>query len=107
MSQDPIAAAVAALWQQVGPGQLTAARELETAAGQVLADPADTAAWDRVRDRAHRLAGTLGSFGQHEAGAIALALEDAVEGTSTPDAALRSRAFDLAGQLRARLEASL
>lgn len=103
-----MAAAIAALWQQVGPGQLTAARELEAAAIRVDAAPADdAAAWEVVRDRAHRLAGTLGSFGQHEAGAIALDLEAAVEGTVTPDPALRSRARALATRLRTTLEASL
>ncbi|MFA9430614.1 Hpt domain-containing protein [Egicoccus sp. AB-alg2] len=106
MSGDPLAAAIAALWREVAPEQLAAAHELEAAATRVVAQPADAAAWERVRALAHRLAGTLGSFGQVEAGQLAERLEARVAGTTEPDAALREEAAQLARELRTALEAA-
>jgi HPt (histidine-containing phosphotransfer) domain-containing protein len=101
---DPLAAAVAALWRQVAPEQIATARRLEGAASRVEAVPDDEDAWQVVRDLAHRLAGTLGTFGQHEAGRIAVELEERVSGTSAPAPALRDDARRLATALRVRLE---
>ncbi len=100
-------AAIAALWQQVAPEQIATARALESAAVRVLDAPADAEAWAEVRARSHRLAGTLGTFGQVEAGDLAIRLEQRVEGTTDPDAALRAQVASLARDLRRVLEASV
>ncbi|MFA9446796.1 Hpt domain-containing protein [Egicoccus sp. AB-alg6-2] len=107
MSDDSLADAVAALWRQLAPAQLAAATSLEEAAARVEADPADAVAWSQVRDQAHRLAGTLGSFGQDEAGRVAQALEARVGGTVEPDVELRRAARALAVELRQRIERSI
>jgi len=104
---EELAAAIAALWREVAPEQLATARELSAAAVRVQEVPADAVAWGQVRALAHRLAGTLGSFGQVEAGQLAADLEDLVAGTTAPDAALRDRAERLATTLRTAVETAV
>jgi chemotaxis protein histidine kinase CheA len=95
--------AIAELWAEVRPNQLQLVEELLDATRRAQADHGDVDAWAFVRSAAHRLAGTLGSFGQDVAGEAAVALEEVVSGTDTPDADLAARARALAEAIRAAL----
>lgn len=90
---------IAQLWREVRPHQLESVDQLVADVTTVQADPTDTA-WQRVRATSHRLAGTLGSFGQQPAGDIALALDRVVGGVEQPDQARVDRAAQLAVALR-------
>jgi hypothetical protein len=87
------------LWREVRPHQFASVDELVSDVTAVQADPTDTA-WQRVRATSHRLAGTLGSFGQQPAGEIALALDRVVGGVEQPDQDRVDRAVELAVALR-------
>lgn len=96
--------AVAALWAEVRPQQVELARELHARAVAVERDPDDEASWSRVRALTHRLAGTLGSFGQRTAGDAAVSLEELTGGVERPDPPLVARVVSLADALRRTLE---
>lgn len=100
---DDDGAAIAALWAEVRPNQLQLVEELLDATRRAEADHRDAEAWAFVRSAAHRLAGTLGSFGQDVAGDAAVALEEVVSGTDRPDDDLADRARALAEAIRAAL----
>jgi chemotaxis protein histidine kinase CheA len=78
------AALVAELWREVRPAQLALLHQLvadvATASGGGSPEP-DPEVWDRIRDASHRLAGTLGSFGQQAAGEAAVAIEELLGGS--------------------------
>jgi hypothetical protein len=95
--------AIEGLWAEVRPNQLQLVEELLDATARARADHGDVDAWAFVRTAAHRLAGTLGSFGQDVAGAAAVTLDEVVMGTETPDADLAARAQALAEAIRAAL----
>ncbi|WP_052666939.1 Hpt domain-containing protein [Nitriliruptor alkaliphilus] len=90
---------IAQLWLEVRPHQLVSVDELVADVTAVQADRT-SAAWQRVRATSHRLAGTLGSFGQQPAGDIALALDRVVGGVEQPDQTCVDRAAELAVALR-------
>lgn len=87
------------LWLEVRPHQLASVDELVADVTAVQADRASVA-WQRVRATSHRLAGTLGSFGQQPAGDIALELDRAVGGVEEPGQDRVDRAVELAVALR-------
>lgn len=100
-------ALVAELWRQVRPRQLELSEELVDRLETLAADPSDTAAWAVVRSHAHRLAGTLGSYGQAAAGRAAVELEYLVAGRELPLAAGElERARELAATVRCELTAT-
>jgi chemotaxis protein histidine kinase CheA len=85
---------IAELWREVRPSQIELVEELVDDAARVR-DGGDLQAWRRVRSSTHRLAGTLGSFGQQPAGETAVALDRLVTGVDEPDAELVERATAL------------
>jgi hypothetical protein len=95
--------AIAQLWAEVRPNQLQLVEDLLAATRRAQADHRDVETWAFVRSAAHRLAGTLGSFGQDVAGEAAVALDEVVAVTDTPDADLAARARALAEAIRAAL----
>lgn len=100
-ADDPIAA----LWQEVRPRQQEAARSLRSCLAQVAAQPADGEAWREARALTHRLAGTLGSFGQVAASDAALALEELIGGVEEPTPERIARARPLAEDIATALQA--
>jgi HPt (histidine-containing phosphotransfer) domain-containing protein len=76
--------AVRQLWVHLGPEQRRLARHLADHVAQARAE-GDLASWRAAHAAAHRLAGTLGSFGQHAAGREALAIEQLTAGDGAPD----------------------
>jgi hypothetical protein len=93
---------IAALWREVRPAQLDLLHEL-VADAELVRDTGDTEAWARLRSRTHRLAGTLGSFGQQPAGSTAVALDRIVVGVEEPDEDLVARAVALVATLHDEL----
>jgi HPt (histidine-containing phosphotransfer) domain-containing protein len=92
------------LWREVRPSQLELVQELADDAARVREDR-DLEAWLRVRSVTHRLAGTLGSFGQQPAGETAVALDRIVTGVDHPDEQLVERASALIAALQEELTA--
>jgi HPt (histidine-containing phosphotransfer) domain-containing protein len=87
-------AAIAAIWERSKP--VVAERlDLLTRAAE---DPGDPARRDAGIRAAHQLAGSLGTFGLHDAGEVARAVEHELEGPA--DAA---RLADLSSRLRVLL----
>lgn len=82
---------IAELWREVRPSQIELVEELLADAARVR-DAGDLEAWRRVRTSTHRLAGTLGSFGQQPAGETAVALDRLITGVDEPDDQLVERA---------------
>ena len=95
---------VAALWREVRPRQVASAHQLARELAAASADPTDREVWATCRDLAHRLAGTLGSFGQVAAGDAAVAIEDLIAGTEVADPAVLPRVRDLADRLVEELD---
>jgi hypothetical protein len=76
----------AGAWPEVRPAQLALLHRLVFDVGSLDGgDPADAVRWERVRDAANRLAGTLGALGQQPAGDTAVTLDGLVSGTDGPD----------------------
>lgn len=100
-ADDPIAA----LWLEIRPNQVRLAEGLLRDARTVAADLDDGEAWGQVRAASHRLAGTLGSFGQRAAGDAAVALEEVTGGVETPDQELADRTVSLADAIVTALHA--
>jgi chemotaxis protein histidine kinase CheA len=96
---------VAELWREVRPHQIALTEELVTLAGHVVAHPDDLASWRDVRRITHRLAGTLGSFGQQNASDAALTLEELIGGVERPEGDLPVRTLSLAEAVLAALTA--
>ena len=90
------------MWAELAPSQRESAATLAAAA--LRARAGDDEAWLVVRDLAHRLAGTLATLGQREAGAEAIALEDLTSGVTDPDEALLDEVAVRAARLLAALE---
>jgi HPt (histidine-containing phosphotransfer) domain-containing protein len=86
--------ALAAIWERSRP---VVAQRVESVAA-AAADPSDAAARAEGLRAAHQLAGSLGTFGLHEPGEVARAIEHELEG---PAEAARL------GELSARLRALL
>ena len=86
MSDGDLTDLAARMWAQLGAAQRASAELL--CASVAAVEAGDRAAWATVRELAHRLAGTLGTLGQHVAGAEAVALEDATSGVVDPDGPL-------------------
>lgn len=87
-------ALIAGTWRRLAPEQRKNARRLGDALLEARAElqaGEDPLAWGEVRELAHRLAGSLGSLGQHEAGREAVALEDLTSGVEQPDDRLLRR----------------
>jgi HPt (histidine-containing phosphotransfer) domain-containing protein len=93
---------IAELWREVRPAQLELLHELVDDTARVRRER-DLQAWRRVRSATHRLAGTLGSFGQQPAGDTAVALDRLVTGVEEPDDQLVERASALVTILREEL----
>lgn len=93
---------IAELWREVRPSQVELLRELAADAAKVRRD-GDLDAWLRVRSASHRLAGTLGSFGQQRAGETAVALDRIVTGVDRPDEQLVERTVALITALQAEV----
>jgi hypothetical protein len=110
--QGSVEDALRVLWVRVAPDQREHARQLLEQLERVRVD-GDLDAWGQVHDGAHRLAGTLGSFAQHDAGREALAIErltspsGSVAGVSTegPDDVLLARVTAHAVELLRHLQA--
>lgn len=102
MNDDEVMAEV---WPSVRPNQVALAEELCADLDRVAADPDDQASWQSARAATHRLAGNLGSFGQHAAGDAAVALEDLIGECEEVDVERISRARTLAEVLRTILHA--
>ncbi len=94
---------IAALWLEVRPSQLELVDGLVADAARVREDPDDLEAWGRIRGISHRLAGTLGSFGQQPAGDTALALDRIVTGVDRPDDGQIAQAATLIAALEVEL----
>lgn len=99
---------IAELWREVRPNQLALVKQLVADEHRVRAelargDLADPEAWLRIRTAAHRLAGTLGSFGQQPAGEIAIALDRVVSAIDRPDEGLIARVAGLVEALHQEL----
>lgn len=95
---------VAALWREVRPRQVEAAARLERELAVVAADPGDHGTWATCRELAHKLAGTLGTFGEERAGAAAVAIEDLIGGTEAADPATLPEVRELAARIVVELE---
>ncbi len=84
---------IAVLWQEVRPSAAAKvaviARAAAAAQSGPLDDPVRTDAWQE----AHRLAGSLGSYGHHDAADAAGELERLLDGPVTPAAADRLAAL--------------
>lgn len=91
------------LWLEVRPNQLELVDELAADVARVRADPRDLEAWRRVRSATHRLAGTLGSFGQQPAGETAVTLDRVIAGVDEPDEVKITRTVALAAALHEQL----
>lgn len=94
---------IAELWLEVRPSQLELVHELVADGARMQDEPTDTAAWTRIGSVAHRLAGTLGSFGQQPAGTTAVALDQVVSGAPQPDEDTVERATTLIAALHEEL----
>ena len=87
-------AALAAIWERSRPVLAERLAKVERAAG----DPRDEEARAAGIAAAHQLAGSLGTFGLHEGGDVARAIEHELEGAADP-----ARLGELSGRLRALL----
>jgi HPt (histidine-containing phosphotransfer) domain-containing protein len=94
---------IAELWLEVRPSQLELVHELVADGAHLQSEPTDTAAWARIGSLAHRLAGTLGSFGQQPAGTTAVSLDQLVSGAPRPDEDTIARAANLIAALHDEL----
>lgn len=99
---------IAELWREVRPNQLALVKQLVADVNRVWAELArgdlpDPEAWRRIRTAAHRLAGTLGSFGQQPAGELAVALDRVVSAIDRPDEGLMARVAGLVQALHQEL----
>lgn len=97
--------AVAALWDEVGPQQRQLAEQLLGHARAAASDQDDEEAWQQVRSIAHRLAGTLGSFGQRAAGDAAVTIEEVTGEVDQPDQDLADRVVTLSEAIVTALRA--
>jgi len=106
VSDDSLEALIAGMWQRLAPEQRANAQRLCVALAEVrtqLGAGEDPRAWAEVRELAHRLAGSLGSLGQHAAGREAVAMEDLTSGVEQPDDELLLRVTAHASALLDRL----
>jgi DNA-binding response OmpR family regulator len=78
-AEDDFRAAIRALWQEARPGALERIGVLEDAVAALLAGALDEPGRAGARDAAHKLAGSLGTFGVGEGTVIARRLETAFE----------------------------
>jgi hypothetical protein len=79
------AALIEELWREVRPAQLALLHQLVADVATVSDEGSPDAVpevWDRLRSASHRLAGTLGSFGQRPAGEAAVAIEELIGGAA-------------------------
>lgn len=90
------------LWREVRPSQVRLLQDLAADVAQVRRH-GDREAWLRVRSACHRLAGTLGSFGQQRAGETAVALDRIITGVEQPDERLVERTSALVAALQAEV----
>ena len=97
-------AAVAALWVEARPRALERVDAIEDAVAALMAGALDDASRDGARREAHKLAGSLGTFGVPEGSTIARGLELALEAGPQPADALALSEQVLA--LRRAVEAS-
>jgi HPt (histidine-containing phosphotransfer) domain-containing protein len=93
---------IAELWREVRPAQLELLHQLVDDTARVRRER-DLEAWRRVRAATHRLAGTLGSFGQQPAGDTAVTLDRLVTGVEEPDDELLERTSALVTVLHEEL----
>lgn len=90
---------VAGLWERLRPRVETRLDALEGAVDQVVAGTADGETHSSARDEAHRLAGSLGSYGFPGASAAARELELLLEREPVDAAAVQAAL----GRLRSEL----
>lgn len=90
---------VAGLWERLRPRVATRLDALEAAANRVVAGTADDETHADARDEAHRLAGSLGSYGFPGASAAARELELLLEREPVDAAAVQAAV----GRLRSEL----
>ncbi|MCC5949271.1 MAG: Hpt domain-containing protein [Nitriliruptoraceae bacterium] len=110
---DDLDALVADVWRSLEPTMRADAARLSALVADLDADavaeqppPHDGVPdprWAQVRELAHRLAGSLGSLGQREAGAAAVALEELSAGLVHPPSAAWPDIVARTGDLVARL----
>ena len=79
--------AIAALWVDARPRTISRIETLEGAIAALIAGAIDDGLADRARREAHKLAGSLGTFGMPEATQHARAVEHALEAGARRDAA--------------------
>lgn len=101
MSED-VHAAIARLWQGSRPVVLQRVAALQDTAAALAAGRLDADDVPAARTAAHKLVGSLGTFGVAHGSELARLIEQELE-TARPDPA---RLADLAAQLRAAVEAS-
>lgn len=102
MSEDDVQAAIARWWRQSRPVVLERIGDLEETAGALAEGRASPARVEQARAEAHKLAGSLGTFGLPRGSEIARELEQELErGGRNPELLA-----DLLAQLRAVVEAS-
>ena len=102
MSNDDVQAAIARWWERSRPVVLERIGDLEETASALAAGGVAPARVEQARAEAHKLAGSLGTFGFPRGSEIARELEQELErGGRNPELLA-----DLLAQLRAVVEAS-
>lgn len=84
---DELRAAIAALWRDARPRTLARIETIERAVAALRSGSLDRDLADRARGDAHKLAGSLGTFGMPQATDHARAVERGLEDGAAPSAA--------------------
>jgi HPt (histidine-containing phosphotransfer) domain-containing protein len=99
---DDVHAAIARLWQRSRPVVLEKVAALQATATALAAGPVDAEEVRAARAEAHKLAGSLGTFGVERGSELARSVEEELE-AGGHDA---TRLANLTAELRAVVEAS-
>lgn len=97
-------AAMTVIWRQAKPGVLTQVGVIERAAGALAAGDLDDDVRESAHGEAHKLAGSLGTFGFTDASALARRLEAELDTESIAEAD-PAVVVELVAALRSEIEA--
>lgn len=100
-SQSSLAGALDTLWTKFLPEIEQRVSTLEAAAAGLRSGKLTPEQQEEVHAAAHKLAGTLGTFGLSRGTELARELEEAFAPCFAPDPALAARTQQIAGELRA------